>query len=194
MDESVLRGLAKWPNVPAVYGWLSLDRRGNWLIRKERIGNPVVTAFIGRNYERDSEGRWFFQNGPQRVFVELEYTPLVYRTRGGEGAPIALECHTGEPVTSISGAWIDEAGSLLLETEHGPGALDDRDLPDILPALVDKNGEPLSESELEETNALLERGAKAPLWHKRGVTNVQVDPIRQSAGPERFRFVQTPAP
>ncbi|MFL6574046.1 MAG: DUF2946 family protein, partial [Burkholderiales bacterium] len=24
MDEIVARSLAKWPNVPAVYGWLSL--------------------------------------------------------------------------------------------------------------------------------------------------------------------------
>ena len=29
MDESVIRALAKWPNVPAVYGWLSLSRRGD---------------------------------------------------------------------------------------------------------------------------------------------------------------------
>src|ERR1051326_6893112 len=28
MDEIVARSLAKWPNVPAVYGWLALDRRG----------------------------------------------------------------------------------------------------------------------------------------------------------------------
>ncbi|HET8728586.1 MAG TPA: DUF2946 family protein, partial [Alphaproteobacteria bacterium] len=32
MDESVLRAMTKWPNVPAVYGWLQLDQRGNWLI------------------------------------------------------------------------------------------------------------------------------------------------------------------
>ena len=64
MDDSVLRGLAKWPDVPAVYGWLSLDRRGHWRIKGEHIGNPTVSAFIGRNYEYDSQGRWFFQNGP----------------------------------------------------------------------------------------------------------------------------------
>ena len=27
MDDAVLRSMAKWPNVPDVYGWLSLDRR-----------------------------------------------------------------------------------------------------------------------------------------------------------------------
>ena len=51
MDEQVLRGMAKWPNVPAVYGWLALDCRGKWLLQGEPIGNPTVTAYIARNYE-----------------------------------------------------------------------------------------------------------------------------------------------
>ena len=72
--------MAKWPNVPAVYGWLTLDRRGQWLIRGERVTSPVIAEYIGRNYARDSDGNWFFQNGPQRVFVDLEYTPYVFRT------------------------------------------------------------------------------------------------------------------
>jgi len=84
MDEIVARAIAKWPNVPAVYGWLSLDRRGNWAIKGERIRNRLVAEFIARNYGHDAQGRWFFQNGPQRVFVQLAYTPLVYRTRPGD--------------------------------------------------------------------------------------------------------------
>ena len=73
MDAAVARALAKWPNVPGVYGWLALDRRGNWLIRSasatqrfEKIGNAALRDFIGRNYEPDAQGRWYFQNGPQR--------------------------------------------------------------------------------------------------------------------------------
>src|SRR2546422_6290676 len=66
MDELVARSLAKWPNVPAVYGWLALDRRGNWRIKGQRISNVALREFIARNYECDSQGRWFFQNGPQR--------------------------------------------------------------------------------------------------------------------------------
>ena len=38
MDEDVLRAMTRWPDVPAVYGWLSLDRRGRWLIRGETLG------------------------------------------------------------------------------------------------------------------------------------------------------------
>ena len=63
MDEIVARSLAKWPNVPAVYGCQELDRRGNWLIKGERIGNAALREFIGRNYEADERGRWYFQNG-----------------------------------------------------------------------------------------------------------------------------------
>src|ERR687884_636735 len=95
MDDRVLRGMAKWPNVPAVYGWLGLDRRGNWLLKSEPITNPVITAFISRNYERDGHGRWFFQNGPQRVFVALAYTPHVYRATSWTPGDLGFESHTG---------------------------------------------------------------------------------------------------
>ena len=128
MDEIVLRGMAKWPDVPAVYGWLSLDRRGQWLIKGERISNPLVTEFIGRNYARDERGCWFFQNGPQRVFVVLDFAPFVYRVVSPEGSPLALETHNSKPVSTVTGAWIDENGAALLETEHGIGAVHDRDL------------------------------------------------------------------
>src|SRR4051812_44116014 len=128
MDDIVKQAMSKWPDVPAVYGWLALDRRGNWLIKGERISNTVVTDFIARNYEHDDDGRWYFQNGPQRVFVALDYTPFVYRICTSAHVPTELETHTMRKVTAVHGAWIDEAGTALLDTEHGPGLIDDRDL------------------------------------------------------------------
>ena len=130
MDEIVARSLAKWPNVPAVYGWLELDRRGNWLIRSthgatprfERIRNAALREFIGRNYEADERGRWFFQNGPQRVFVKLAYTPLVVHYEGER-----LVDHCGRPFTSRQ-AYQDDEGSVLLEGNGAIALLDDRDL------------------------------------------------------------------
>src|SRR6195256_885869 len=101
MDDIVIRGMAKWPNVPAVYGWLALDRRGQWRIKGELISNPTVTAFIGRNFERDERGCWFFQNGPQRVFVALDYAPLVLRVTGAEGSALEFEAHTGKKVAAV---------------------------------------------------------------------------------------------
>jgi len=56
MDEIVARSMAKWPDVPDVYGWLSLDRRGNWLLKNEKIGNGALREFIGRNYQPDARG------------------------------------------------------------------------------------------------------------------------------------------
>ena len=96
MDDSVLRAMAKWPNVPAVYGWLALDRRGRWLLRDEPIANRAAVRFIDRNYGVDDGGRWYFQNGPQRVFVRLDYTPWVLRLRVDGG----LDTHTGLAVCS----------------------------------------------------------------------------------------------
>ena len=122
MDEIVARSIAKWPNVPAVYGWLELDRRGNWLIKGERIGNPALREFIGRNYEADERGRWFFQNGPQRVYVRLAYTPLVVHYEGDR-----LFDHCGRLFVSRR-TYQDDEGSVLVEGDLGIALLDDRDL------------------------------------------------------------------
>jgi hypothetical protein len=122
MDEIVLRSMAKWPDVPDVYGWLSLDRRGNWLLKNERIGNRALRDFISRNYQADARGRWFFQNGPQRVFVTLAYTPLVVRYEGD-----AMADHCGRPFLPRQ-AFRDEEGSVLMAGGGAVGLLDDRDL------------------------------------------------------------------
>src|SRR6266513_2453769 len=114
MDEIVARSLAKWPNVPAVFGWLDLDRRGNFLIKGEKIGNLALREFIGRNYEADAEGRWFFQNGPQRVYVRLAYTPLVVHFEDD-----ALVDQCGRPFGAARDAFVDEEGSVLVRSERG---------------------------------------------------------------------------
>jgi hypothetical protein len=122
MDDAVARSLARWPNVPAVYGWLSLDRRGNWRIKGERIANAALRDFIGRNYEADARGCWYFQNGPQRVFVSLAYTPLVvhYETD-------SLVDHCGRAFDAGE-AFADDEGSVLLVAGRRIALLDDRDL------------------------------------------------------------------
>jgi hypothetical protein len=128
VDETVLRAQAKWPDVPDVYGWLALDRRGQWLLRNpagtsyEPIGNAALREFISRNYSRDARGCWFFQNGPQRVFVRLAYTPLVVRTQ--ENAFVDQRGRAFENRSEL----LDEQGSLLLPGEDGIALLDDRDL------------------------------------------------------------------
>jgi hypothetical protein len=171
MDEIVLQGLARWPNVPAVYGWLELDRRGGWHTRSGRIAHPVMTGFIGRNYTHDERGRWFFQNGPQRVFVTLRYTPLVYRVMTVD-TDARFVTHTGRAVAHIDGAWLDDEGSLLLQTEHGAGVVCDRDLPLLAEELVDN-------------------GANGVRWHGRLLKPGQ---IQAADVAEHFGFVRNPQP
>jgi hypothetical protein len=194
MDEIVLRGMAKWPNVPAVYGWLALDRRGDWRIKGERVANPLVAEFIGRNYSRDSRGCWFFQNGPQRVFVDLGYTPYVYRISSADGAPLELEAHNRSRVSAVGGAWLDEAGALLLQTEHGIGTVHDRDLERLLPHLLAADGKPVTDDALDELMEALQQGTPAPLWLQYHAARVPVEPIASSNVPRRFGYVAQPEP
>jgi hypothetical protein len=122
MDAVVAQAMARWPNVPAVYGWLALDRRGNWLIKGERIANAALRDFIARNYQADEHGRWYFQNGPQRVYVSLAYTPLVVHHVGDP-----LFDHCGRPFPGER-AYLDDEGSVLVEAGGRIALLDDRDL------------------------------------------------------------------
>ena len=192
MDDIVVRGMAKWPNVPAVYGWLALNRRGQWLIKGEPITNSTVTAFIGRNYERDAEGAWYFQNGPQRVFVNLEYTPFVYRVIPSEDASLVLEAQTGARATTLRGAWLDETGVLLVDTDIGLGVIHDSDLDAAAAAFVEESGNPVDEAVLDDAIERFERGEAAPLWLKLGRETTKIEPVRREDVSRRFDFEPAP--
>jgi hypothetical protein len=135
MDDIVKAAMQKWPDVPDVYGWLALDRRGNWLIRGERIGNAALNAFINRNYASDERGRWFFQNGPQRVFVSLHTAPFVYSLQR-DGRALGATAHTGIEARRIDAAFVDGDGAMYLSTDLGAGLVHDRDLALALAAVV----------------------------------------------------------
>ena len=196
MDDSVICAMSKWPNVPAVYGWLALDRRGQWSIKSasgagfEPVNNPKLIEFIGRNYTHDAEGRWYFQNGPQRVYVILAYAPLVYRI--AHVHPLAFETHTGAACAKLQAAYMDEAGNLLLVTEHGPGLLLDRDLPRALEALSYADGHVLDEERLV---ALIEEdGDAAGVCFNTGAASLPLVRIRAEEAPQRFGYALDPQP
>jgi DUF2946 family protein len=140
MDEIVKQALKKWPNVPHCYDWLALDARGDWYMRDERIQHaglfPQVKGsriqheklreFIERNYLHDDVGCWFFQNGPQRVYVELEAAPWVWRVQAGGAAPRVVS-HTGA-AARIASAWLDEHGRFFLEADIGFGIVHTLDM------------------------------------------------------------------
>ncbi|MDX1512393.1 MAG: DUF2946 family protein [Gammaproteobacteria bacterium] len=189
MDDSVIRAMAKWPDVPAVYGWLSLSRRGDWLIRGEPVRHRPSRAFIGRNFSVDRRGCWFFQNGPQRVYVELEYTPWIVSLDGENN----LVTHTGKFVCDLSGAWLDEDGSLLLLTGHGVALLDHRDLEPFSARLRHGTGEDdeaLLERAVEQTRA----GRPGDLFIEWGECSLPVGSIAREDVPARFGFNPSPQP
>lgn len=188
MDELVLRGMAKWPNVPAVYGWLSLNRRGHWLLKGERVTNPGIVEFFGRNYSHDDLGRWFLQNGPQRVYVELDYTPHVLRVTPGS---LALASHSGAAVGAVEGACIDDAGQLLLDTDLGVGLVHDADLGLLLPRFAAPRAL-AGEAALDATLDALQAGHDAGLMLDLGGSNLPVRPVRAAEVPARFGFVACP--
>jgi len=192
MDELVLRGMAKWPNVPAVYGWLSLDRRGHWLLKGERVANPGIAAFFGRNYSHDEQGRWFFQNGPQRVYVTLDYTPHIYRVSSAPGAGLALASHSGDPVRVVHAAYIDEAGQLLLETDLGIGLLHDADLESMVPRFCGADGNPAGDAALAAMLEALQAGERVALELDVDATRLPVQALRSADVPARFGFVARP--
>ncbi|MFM2345480.1 MAG: hypothetical protein RL654_233 [Pseudomonadota bacterium] len=144
MDEIVKAALRKWPNVPACRGWLALDARGDWYMRDDRTqaagpfpqskGSRVVhdklREFIGRNYEADAAGCWYFQNGPQQVFVELEAAPWVLRLQRDMAGALGIETHTGRPlgVEAVRAVLVDEQGRLFLDTGFGLGLVASADM------------------------------------------------------------------
>src|SRR5690606_16424512 len=148
------------PDVPDVYGWLSLSERGEWRLHPqgdallpqhcipeahspgEAITNTTILQFMDRNYAVDSRGQWYFQNGPQRVYVRLDAAPYIFHTRN-ENTEHCLRSHTGHDTASISGWWLTDDGKLYAQTNIGPGLVAGRDLPALLADLLLADGTPL---------------------------------------------------
>ena len=154
MDDIVKQALAKWPNVPACTGWLGLDARGQWWMRDAptqalgsfqagcAAGNIAIKgsllkhdkliAFIQRNYGVDEAGCAWFQNGPQRVFVELESAPYCLRLH--EDGRITATAGSSDSengalaITAVASSWLDENGHLYLASETGLGRVHSQDM------------------------------------------------------------------
>jgi hypothetical protein len=141
MDDIVKQAMIKWPNVPDCFGWLGLDARGNWYMRDDRaqslggfasgisgakgslLQHAKLIDFIQRNYASDTSGQWYFQNGPQRVYVELEATPWVWRV----ASKFQLAAHDGAPA-DWQQCFTDEHGWLYCLTNQGFGLVHTQDV------------------------------------------------------------------
>lgn len=148
MDDLVRQAMAKWPNVPDCYGWLGLDARGNWFMRDDgaqasgafssglpgakgsQLQHAKLIEFIERNYGVDPQGAWFFQNGPQRVYVELEATPHVWRIN----AQGVVSSNAGKTVL-LEKCFMDENGWVYVQTSGGFGLVHTQDVESMAQAI-----------------------------------------------------------
>ena len=197
MDDIVKQAMAKWPNVPHCYGWLGLDARGNWRMRDERaqhdnlpgdkLEHEALIAFIVRNYADDERGCWYFQNGPQRVYVNLEATPYIVRTDPASGWLL----HTGTAMGGIDKAVLTETGALVLRSGEIVAQLDDRDFAQVLP-LLKMNGAPVADETLlkwMESDAQSTASTLTLTDHER---QIPVQRVAAAQVPAHFGFVGTP--
>jgi len=191
MDDIVKQALAKWPNVPHCYGWLGLDARGNWRMRDERaqhlnlpgdkLQHAALVAFIVRNYAADERGCWYFQNGPQRVYVQLEATPYIVRTDPTQGWTL----HTGAALGPIEEVVLTETGALVLRSGAVVAQLDDRDFAHVLP-LLKMDGAAVAD---EDLLAWLDGSAAGALT----LDGVAVRRVAAADLPARYGYVSVPA-
>ena len=202
MDEQVLRSLTKWPNVPACYGWLALDRRGQWRMRDEFaqqnnlagtvIVHQALNEFISRNYARDAQGRYFFQNGPQRVFITLDATPWITRIIPSEqGTQLLTQCQTKiDPTAALS----DENGNIYIVGKISQTIYEDSDRgkfsiqeSESVALLHDHDLDLFSELAALREEACSFGGSWN--WHGK---QLPLDPIHSSELAERFGYVAKP--
>ena len=139
MDEQVLAAMKKWPNVPAAYGWLSLNARGLWRFHHhgdfvadpegDTIENHQLIQFFNRNYETTDNGAWYIQNGPQKAFVNLPYAPFILFY---DNAQQILSTHHGHVVNAVKHWYFSDDGRIFAQTDVGPAMLTDRDAPSFI--------------------------------------------------------------
>jgi hypothetical protein len=195
MDDIVIQAMAKWPNVPHCYGWLALDARGGWRMRDEaaqqanapgdRLSNEALVGFINRNYLHDEQGRWYFQNGPQRVYVNLESTPFIARTDPAQGMVV----QTGAAIPAIERLYLTEAGEAILQAGEIVAQVDDRDVAQLFEGL-ELDGKPAAD---EALMGWIEGGSGAMTLRYRGA-QVPVERIQREELAQRFGFVRAPRP
>lgn len=163
--------MVRWPNVPDVYGWLSLSPRGIWHLHPDGrgwdfttppgdesgevpagrddppanppgtpIANPQFIAFINRNYAADDAGRWYFQNGPQRVYVRLDAAPWILRTARDAQGRVRLLTHAQSAYGPVRQWLTDEDGRLYAQAPQGAGLIDGRDMLEVADNLLPDPG------------------------------------------------------
>ena len=128
-----------------VYGWLTLTSRGFWKLKGKKLENQKLIELINNNYLKDEFGRYFFQNGNQRVFVSLELAPFVINI--AQNNPLILVTHTKIVIENIDQVWLDSNMNLMLQFGEIIGSLNDRDTLDLSNYLTNSSGHSMDSPE-----------------------------------------------
>jgi len=204
VDDLVEKALARWPNVPAIAGWLKLSAQADWLLTGPvpeglTISHSRILNFIARNYAADDQGRYYFQNGPQKVFVSLAYTPWVYRLYPLDNGHLMLATHTGLVVWPTA-LYMDEQGRVLIQTEEGVGLLHSADMDLLARDLTDKDGKTIHTCtwEVPDGDPQVLVAARVPLRKRVQISTgqrpcvLEVKAVDADKVPELFNFQQNP--
>lgn len=169
MDAQVIAAMARWPDVPDVFGWLSLNATGHWRLHPDGqalaqdqagqvdagvpVSNQKINQFINQNYAHDTRHRWFFQNGPQRVYVRLDVAPFILYTVDQVLRQPVFVTHNGVRTQHVRRWCLDDRGYLYAETEAGSGLVAGRDLEQVINRLTTTRGEPVTDVLAQVANA-----------------------------------------
>lgn len=172
-----------------VFDCLKLTRSGTWLWNQNPVVDAVFLAKIQENYHCDTLGRWYVQNGNQTLFVDLDYTPwiLTFAENG------ALTTHTNQPIKYLKSVWLDEHGSMLMETELGVGVLTDTSYGYAKKQLCTKTGSMLRKNPLDAKLAVSGQPSKPKFFFKRNQRLVPVGWIHSKSVSYKFHFVDHPS-
>ena len=195
----------KWPNVPDCFGWLALDRRGQWRMRDEFtqqnqlqgqvIKHIALNEFIARNYACDELGRYFFQNGPQRVFITLDATPWIVRMIPSDLGPhLTNQCHqTMEPAAALS----DEKGNIYIVGNVIQNVYDSSNTSDQFIKRESQTIALLHDHDLDHFSELAKLREEAcsfgGSWTWQG-EQLPLDPIHSGELAARFHYIAKPQP
>lgn len=158
------------------------------------IDHIALNEFIVRNYASDMAGRYFFQNGPQRVYVTLAAAPWVVRLIPGEQHPhLITQCQS--PMTP-TGALSDEQGNIYITgsiqqtitqnlTEQ---PFEVKEMPSVA-LLHDHDLDHFSELAKLREEACSFGGSW--IWHGQ---QLPLDPIHSDELSQRFGFIKHPVP
>ena len=203
----------KWPNVPDCFGWLALDRRGQWRMRDEfaqqnrlpgqAIQHTALNDFIARNYACDEFGRYFFQNGPQRVFITLDATPWIVRIiPNDQGIDLLTQCNNAlNPSSALS----DENGNVYIvgvvnQTIYDSNNDDEKSQNQSKSQFSKRDMQTIAllhDHDLNHFSELAKLREEAcsfgGLWLWQG-RQLPLDPIHSQELAERFQYQATPQP